>query len=163
MFAAMKTKIRSFLRKRFLTEAYRLKLEQKRLEKELGKELRRAKTSGNKEEIAEAKFQYNSELFSNYEQREALFTKRLIEKAERLRVHIPAKPNWTHENGFEESEDWDGISEMYLTNRGIAKLEEEIEKKKKWRRERWAFVVQCVSAAVTVIGTMSGWIAFYLK
>jgi hypothetical protein len=156
----MKIRIRKFLR-RFFTEAYRLKLEEKRLEKEFQKQLRTAKAARNEEEIGFLKAEYNTDSFINWEQREALLTKSLIKEAEGLRVHIPAKPNWTVD-GYEESEDWDGIYERYLTDKGISKLEEEIEKKKKWKRERWAFVIQCTSAAVTVIGTLSGWIAFYL-
>jgi hypothetical protein len=157
----MKAKICSFFSKTFLTQAYRLKLGQKRLEKELREAIKRAE--GNEEDIAYAKCLYDSELFNLYEEEEVLFTEALVKRAERLRVHIPAKPRWFHDTGFEENEDWQGMSEMYLTDKGINKLEEQIEKKKKWRRERWAFVVQCISAAVTVIGTMSGWIAFYLK
>lgn len=140
----------------FLSEAYRLKLDEKNTERKLRKELERAKASGSDDDFEWAKTEYNSEMFQFYEQREALFTRKLIKEAERLRVHIPAKPKWTYEDGFEENEDWDGMAEMYLTNKGSAKVEEEIEKKKKWRRERWAFVVQCVSAAITVIGTLSG-------
>ena len=52
----------------------------------------------------------------------------------RLRVHIPAKPKWTHENGFKDSENWETGTELYLTDKGISKVEEEIEK---WKRERW--------------------------
>jgi hypothetical protein len=160
----MKNRIRNFLSKTCLTKRYRLKLKEKRLEKELGEALGRAKATGNQEDIAWANCEYNSELYMNYEEQQVLFTESLINKADEFRVHIPVKPKWTHENGFEQSEDWvTSGTELYLTTKGSSKVEEEIEKKKKWRRERWAFVVQCTSAAITVIGTMSGWIAFYLK
>lgn len=141
----MKTKIWGSVRKRLLPEAYRLKLYEKKRKRELEEEIRRAKASGNKDAIEWAKTDYNSELFQIYEQQEALFTKQLIAKANRFRVHVPAKPKWTYEDGFEENEDWDGIDDLYLTNKGSARIEEEIEKKKKWRRERWAFIVQCTS------------------
>jgi hypothetical protein len=80
--------------------------------------LERAKASGSNDDFEWAKTEYNSEMFQFYEQREALFTRKLIKEAERLRVHIPAKPKWTYEDGFEENEDWDGMAEMGKSNRG---------------------------------------------
>jgi hypothetical protein len=52
----MKTKIIKLWHKTIVPRrSYQLKLEEKKLEKELGEALRKAKAAGNKEDIAEAK------------------------------------------------------------------------------------------------------------
>jgi len=157
----MKKRILSFLRMPFLTKDYWLRLEQKKIEKRYRETLR--STKGNRGEIDHAKTEHHSDWWSNYEQQEALFTEKLIKKAERLRVHVPAKPSWNYETGFEENEDWDGINERYLTNTGIAKVRDEIRKEQKWQREGRANWAVFASAIGGVIGAITGLVAVMMR
>lgn len=153
-----------FLRQTFLTKAYRLRQDQKKVEREFNEALKKARTTGKREDVYEVKNRYQFDLQYYSDQQEVLFTEKLLKNANRLRIHIPPKPNFTEEEGFEENEDWEmGTNEFYLTNKGINKVEEEIQKKERWKRERRLFWFQCVTTVVTVIGTVSGWVAFYFK
>jgi hypothetical protein len=99
------------------------------------------------------------------EEKEELYSDRLIKKAQHLRVPVPPRPKWNDEHGdLEATDDWEvGNWGMWLTVSGITKVREEIRKEQKWRREGRANWAVLLSAIGGVIGVITGLVAVLTK
>ena len=95
------------------------------------------------------------------EEEEAYFTKKLFQRARRLRVPIPHRYN----DDKSESDHWyEGqyTGCWYLTTKGVAALREEIRRELKGRHEARSQWVVWLSALTGLIGAVTGLVALLM-
>jgi hypothetical protein len=126
-------------------------------------EIRRAKTLGDDDLLEQVENHFSSAFQYHFEQGEIERSRYLERNAYRVGAYFPPRPKYSNEE-WEKSDYWEkGDYGWYLTAKGRDTIRDNIEKVKKWKRERIQFIIQCLKAIVTFIGAIGGWIAFYLK
>lgn len=156
----MKRKSYKWLRES-LPFSVRSYIDRKKIIKKFHQQISEAKQE-NPDSIEEINFFYSEELQTIEDERSAFYTQKLIRKATKFRVPIPA-----YDCKFnEEGEFWEISSrtgDRFLTLKGINMLREEIRKEERWKREsrsHWLTIITTVSG---LVGILTGLIAVIKK
>lgn len=118
-------------------------------------EAQRAKVN---EQVRSLQAEHRFEIDMHDEEEDAYFTKKLLNRARRLRVPIPHRYN----EDQSVAEFWcEGhyTGRWYLTTKGVAALREEIRKELKARHETRSHWVVWLSALTGLIGAVTGLVA----
>ena len=120
------------------------------------KALRERKAS--RSEFEDLQSEYDFHWADLYAQKEAVYTRKLVSRAWKLRVPIPEK----HGPGgdfWASSPDW---GNEYLTQKGIAVIRENIRTEEKWLREGQRIWIQVLGSAAGLVGAITGLVAVFM-
>lgn len=135
----------------------RLSWQKKLVQRSFSKEVKKAREDQNIEKQEELSRDCQFEIEFIEEEKELLFSNRLIDKAKRLRVPLPThtRPEyWVDGRNF---------GSRYLSPDGISKLRDDIRKEERWRLEVRASRVVWLSAITGILGALTGLVAVWLK
>ena len=136
----------------------RLSLERKLVKKSYSKEIKKAREDKDNRKLEELRRDCQFEEETITDEEDELFTNQLVNKARRLRVPVPT---YLDEDGnISNSDYWEiraGIP-YYLTPLGISKLQEDIRKEERWKREGY---VVWVSTIIGIISALTALIAVW--
>jgi len=148
------------IEKRYLPKRF-FRRRKNKIEKSYQSEIEKAKREGDKKKVEELKSNLNYDLWVIEEEQEINFTKRLKEKATRLRV---AHPAFFDEKGelsdYYMKADFGGV---YFTSKGVKKIRDAIRDEERWIMEKRAHFIRWIASLTGLIGALTGLFAVILR
>jgi hypothetical protein len=129
----LKKRWRRFLRGFPRLQRMRFEIASHQTARRFQEEIEELRRKGDRNAIVSKQEELRLELDLLHEVQECYFTERLLKEARRYRVDVPARPRFTEDAGFEESEDWTHGPryDLFLTAKGRHKVTELLRKEKK--------------------------------
>lgn len=154
-------KIKNILFKYILSKEMYFRKQEKSINQTYNKLLDEARNSRDNNEIKSLEHSRDFELRIIQEDRESLYTLKLLKKASRLKVPVPEH----YDENKNKTDYWKqgSFGSIYLTKKGIKRLREEIREEEKWYIEKRAHYIKWVTALTGIIGTLTGLIAIILN
>jgi hypothetical protein len=152
----MKLKIKKKIKALFLKlspNCY-LNYRENKIYKKYDEKLKKAETNNNQDRVNELNAWLKYEMDTLIEERETICTKKLMNKATKLKVKIPKKYNASNNL----TDDWEQgpFGSCFLSKKGIKKLRQEIREEEKWRIEKRTHKIKWITALTGIIGALTG-------
>jgi hypothetical protein len=123
--------------------------------------IKAAESSNPRGDVAGLREEHRHERHMLYEDREVMYTNRLLRAARRLRVQTPIRYSAAARTAGDYTDDWqqsyDG--EMYLSEQGEAKVRAAIREERLARAEVRTHWITWVTAITGLLGTLTGLLA----
>jgi len=146
-----------------LPKKLRLSWQSNLIDRSFKKKAKLLRSAGeNNKELEGLKLNHYVDMSIVAEEQEEQYTKQLIKQATRLRVPTPRRFN----NEGKQTEFWERghiLGIWYLTDAGISQVRTEIRKELKWRYERRAHYTSWVTALISILAVIIGFVAGILS